>query len=84
MVDNWSFAQFASGDRCGFASRTRRFLQALDTFRKGDIWDDAAFVAERVLTADELKAYLAGSPRLGAPEAGRQWPRTKRIDICQA
>jgi hypothetical protein len=38
------------------------FIQAMDIFRKGGLWEDAAYVAERVLTADELKAYVDKLP----------------------
>ncbi|MCC6232718.1 MAG: hypothetical protein IT580_08745 [Verrucomicrobiales bacterium] len=34
------------------------FEQALDLFVHAQFWRDAAYVAERVLTTDELKAYL--------------------------
>lgn len=36
----------------------RQYLEALDVLLQGGYWDDAAYVAERVLTADELKDYV--------------------------
>ena len=36
----------------------------------GRLWDDAAFVAERVLTADELKAFVDRQP-LPQPKANQ-------------
>jgi hypothetical protein len=36
----------------------REFTQALDALLRGGFWRDAAYVAERVLTTDELKAYV--------------------------
>jgi LysM repeat protein len=36
----------------------REFAQALDALLNAGFWQDAAYVAERVLTADELKAYV--------------------------
>lgn len=34
------------------------FVQALDALARGGFWLDAAYVAERVLTVDELKRYV--------------------------
>ncbi len=34
------------------------FIQALDALLRAHYWTDAAYVAERVLTTDELKAYV--------------------------
>lgn len=36
----------------------KEFIEALDAFARAGYWGDAAYVAERVLTADELKNYL--------------------------
>jgi tetratricopeptide (TPR) repeat protein len=55
---SWSFAQFASGDLGALQLERAKFVPALDILRKGGLWDDMAFVAERVLSADELKAYV--------------------------
>lgn len=35
---------------------------ALRVWLEGDHWEDAAYVAEQVLTIDELKVFLAGAP----------------------
>ncbi|HET9375330.1 MAG TPA: hypothetical protein VFO40_10170, partial [Chthoniobacterales bacterium] len=59
---SWSFAQFASGDLGALQIERAKFVPALDVLRKGGLWDDMAFVAERVLTADELKAYVNQLP----------------------
>lgn len=37
---------------------SQQFSQALDILLKGGHWEDAAYVAERVLTLDELKIYV--------------------------
>src|SRR5262249_30582538 len=39
------------------------FIQALDLFLKGNLWNDAAYVAERVLTTDELKRFVDQLPQ---------------------
>jgi hypothetical protein len=54
--------QWAGGDMGAVRLLRSDFVQALDTFLKGDLRDDAAFVAERVLTASELKAYVDRMP----------------------
>jgi hypothetical protein len=59
---SWSFGQFASGDLAALQIERAKFVPALDVLRKGGLWDDMAFVAERVLTADELKAYVNQLP----------------------
>jgi tetratricopeptide (TPR) repeat protein len=38
----------------------REYVQALDALLNAGFWMDAAYVAERVLTIDELKAYVDG------------------------
>ncbi len=35
-----------------------QYVQALDSFLRSNYWTDAAYVAESVLTPDELKAYV--------------------------
>ncbi len=40
-----------------------QYAQAMDVLLKGGYWEDAAYVAERVLTADELKDYVDRSWR---------------------
>jgi tetratricopeptide (TPR) repeat protein len=43
----------------GVLRMTRReYTEALDCFLHGGFWADAAYVAERVLTTEELKAYI--------------------------
>jgi hypothetical protein len=55
---SWSFEQSASGDLGGLHLARGDFVQALDILLTARLWEDAAYVAERVLTANELKAYL--------------------------
>ena len=54
----WNLSQEASGDFASFHLQRADFIQALDVFFKGELWNDAAYVAERVLTTDELKHYV--------------------------
>ncbi|MGH7967923.1 MAG: tetratricopeptide repeat protein, partial [Limisphaerales bacterium] len=39
----------------------REYVRALDAFLNSGFWKDAAYVAERVLSVQELKAYVDGS-----------------------
>jgi hypothetical protein len=43
----------------------REYTEALDCFLQGSFWADAAYIAEGVLTVDELKGYI-----------DREWPQT--------
>jgi hypothetical protein len=58
----WEFSESASGDLGQLHLTRGDFIQALDIFWKGGLWNDAAFVAESVLTTDELKAYVDKQP----------------------
>ncbi|MCX6898599.1 MAG: hypothetical protein NT105_07855 [Verrucomicrobia bacterium] len=46
----------------------REYVLALDALLRSSFWMDAAYVAERVLSADELKAYV-----------DRHWPAWPRV-----
>jgi hypothetical protein len=59
---SFSMEEWASGDMGAVRLLRSDFVQALDTFLKGGLRNDAAYVAERVLTADELKAYVGKMP----------------------
>jgi hypothetical protein len=66
----WGFASSASGDLGGLRLARGDFIQALDVLLKGQLWEDAAFVAERVLTANELKQYVDKLPKTEPPKEG--------------
>ncbi len=59
---DWSFEESAAGDLGAFRLEHNDFVPALDAFLKGGLWEDAAFVAERVLTTQELTAYVDQLP----------------------
>ena len=63
---SWSLSQEARGDFAALHLQRADFVQALDIFFKGNLWDDAAYVAESVLTINELKRYV---DQLPAPPA---------------
>ena len=50
--------QSASGDLGALHLTRGDFVNAFDVLETGNMHDDAAFVAERVLTVDELKQYV--------------------------
>jgi len=52
-----------SGELGVFRLARREYTEALDVLMRAGFWEDAAYVAERVLTADELRDYVA-----------RNWP----------
>src|ERR1700686_1243981 len=72
----WTFDSAASGDFGSLRLERRDFVQALETFWRGGLWDDAAYVAEHVLSADELKEFVdqqpdaTGSADFSAPSTG--------------
>ena len=61
----FSFPGAASGDFALLRLARGEFVQAMDIFLKGGLFSDAAYVAERVLSADELKAYVDRQPDAG-------------------
>ena len=80
---SWSFGDQASGDLGSLQLEQSKFIPALETLFNGGgklvtsdgvfpgrLWDDAAFVAERVLTTDELKAFVDRQP-LPQPKANQ-------------
>jgi hypothetical protein len=68
----WSFNESASGDLAGLRLERTDFVQALETFWRGGLWDDAAYVAENVLSAAELREFVDQQPDAsgsGSPES---------------
>ena len=61
-ASSWSLSQEARGDFAALHLQRGDFVQALDIFFKGNLWDDAAYVAESVLTINELKRYVGQLP----------------------
>ena len=53
----------------------KEYGKALDSFLRGGLWNDAAYVAEQVLTAEELDTYLTRRKERGdrAGPIGSQW-----------
>jgi hypothetical protein len=60
--EDWSFEDEVSGDLASLHLARADFIEALDIFFKGGLWTDAAFMAERVLTIEELKKYVDQLP----------------------
>lgn len=59
---HWTLAESAAGDFGALHLERSDFVQALDTLLAGGLWNDAAFVAERVLTLPELQGYVDQHP----------------------
>lgn len=60
-------AAWAAGELAVLKLRRSQYVDSLDLLLRNGWWTDAAYVAERVLTADELMAYV-----------DRNWPRTTK------
>jgi len=68
-VSDWNPASKQVLGELGVLRLSRReFTQALDALLRAGFWQDAAYVAERVLTTDELKAYV-----------DEAWPRIESV-----
>ncbi len=50
--------QSAAGDLAALHLTRGEFIDTMDAFLQGDLWADAAFIGDRVLTVDELKKYV--------------------------
>lgn len=70
---DWGWGQSAHGDLGGLRLARGDFVQAFDTLFKGHLWNDAAFVAERVLTTKELKEYVDALPETPPPKPGEDY-----------
>jgi hypothetical protein len=63
----------------------REYTQALDALLHAGFWMDAAFVAERVLTVDELKAYVDTHwPTVPARQATEEEAQFGADEVCPA
>lgn len=81
----WSLSERASGDLAQIRLSLNDFIQALDTFMNAKLWEDAAYVAERVLTCDELAAYVDKLPAPSDEEIDPQgWNDADRRALDQS
>ena len=90
-----SAGQQVRGELGAIQLARREYAEALDALMHSGYWMDAAYVAERVLTGDELKRLVdlhwperAPSDRPGRTESDRQWRSTAFYDgpngLCSA
>jgi hypothetical protein len=70
---HWDFTASAQGDLGALRLTRGDFIQAFDALFKGQLWTDAAFVAERVLTTNELKQYVDALPPTEKPKEGEDY-----------
>jgi hypothetical protein len=85
--EHWPFEKSANGDLGALLLEQAQFTPALATLLNGaenasdageGLWDDAAFIAERVLKTDELKTFVDRQPvPTGTPENGGDFPITR-------
>jgi hypothetical protein len=60
------------------------YVEALDCFLRARFWMDAAYVAERVLTVDELKRYVdAHWPAMSSPAREPGWHENSPEMMCR-
>lgn len=69
-LGTYPIAEVARGELAVLLVACKRYVEALDVLIKGGFWGDACYVAENVLTADELIAYV-----------DRNWPALSE-DVC--
>jgi len=62
FADDYTMQAWVGGDTGALLLMRNNFVQALDAFIKGGLRKDAGYVAERVLTTDELKRYADRMP----------------------
>ncbi len=53
-----SAGRYIRGELGALRLSRREYAQALDLLLRGEFWADAAYVADRVLTTDELQSYV--------------------------
>jgi hypothetical protein len=65
----------------------REYTESLDALLRSGFWMDAAYVAERVLTLDELKSYVdrnwpaVAAVAIVATNADEDLPSSPRMDV---
>jgi len=60
----------------------REYVQSLDLLLRQDFWADAAYVADRVLTTDELKSYVDENwPAIAPSEDDNKSSAEKQLEI---
>jgi tetratricopeptide (TPR) repeat protein len=78
-VPNGQACELVQGDLGATLVRAGRFEDALTAFLAADDWDDAALIAERILTPEELESYLGeartkGTTHIETVSAGEERP----------
>jgi hypothetical protein len=75
---HWGFYASASGDLGALRLSRGDFIQAFEALFNGELWEDAAFVAERILTTNELRQYVDSLPPDGKPKEGEDYNKKVR------
>ncbi len=75
--------QSAAGDLAGLHLTRGEFVNAMAVFLAANLWEDAAFLGDRVLTVDELKKYvdehLPESDAEGSNNSRMRWMLARRL-----
>jgi hypothetical protein len=77
----WKPASHAAGELALLKLGRAQFVDAMDLFSRNGFWTDAAFVAERVLTVNELKMYVDQNlpDEEHAPNLGETFGRVRSL-----
>ena len=87
--DNMDASGQALGELGVFRLARREYTESLDALLRAGFWMDAAYVAERVLTVEELKKYVdrnwpATAPKPGDPKVDRTTGFTPEMTVREA
>ena len=76
---HWAPMESATGDLGALRLERSEYLLALETLLQGDLWSDAAFVAERVLRTNELKAYIDEHSAAAGEKTAPRWKNLRYL-----
>ena len=76
---HWSLTESATGDLGALRLERSDYLLAFETLFNGDLWSDAAFVAERVLTTKELKSFVDDHGGAANESHGERWKQLRYL-----
>lgn len=83
--ENIPAGRYLRGELGALRLSRREYTQALDLLMRGDFWGDAAYVADRVLTSDELKGYVDENwPAIAPSEEENRSEDEKKLERLNA
>ncbi len=76
---HWCLTESATGDLGGLRLERSDYLLAFETLFNGNLWSDAAFVAERVLSTNELKSYVDDHAGAANETTAERWKQLRYL-----